>query len=463
MLSLCVLCRCVCCVAVCEGQSTDFSKTITHKAVAKPAEGIDLASRKQPRGLARTCFGFSLAVFGLLVLNLEDAKADIFTLRSGGKVVGELVPSEQSSRSYTIETGQGILITLDREVVAKHERTRPAIEEYERIKPTYPDTVEGQLALANWCREQNLYTQRREHLQRIIELNPEHKEARSILGYIRTQEGWMTRDEVMTSRGYVKRGRRWYLPQQLDLMDQRKKEEKAQKEWYRKIRLWRNWIDKGRPQQRQEAVVRLRTLDDALALPAIKYNLEEDPRADVRLLYIHALSRMDSMASNDLLVQLNLTDPNREVRLEALDHLVRKAEDRKNPEITVAFIRALNSKDTTIINRAAYALGQIGDIAAVPALIDALVTKQKFKVTLGNPGGGIGATFSRPGGSSNSPSLGGLSAGSSTRVVSRYIQNTTVLETLTQLTNHNFRYNIQAWKNWLAAQKTPESANARRD
>ena len=56
--------------------------------------------------------------------------------------------------------------------------TRAEETEYERIRPTYADTAEAQWELAQWCREHKLPAQRTVHLRRVIELDPEHVEAR---------------------------------------------------------------------------------------------------------------------------------------------------------------------------------------------------------------------------------------------------------------------------------------------
>ena len=100
------------------------------------------------------------------------AEADVFVLANGGRVVGELLnPSQVPPReTYTIETPAGCRVTLSRSQVKERLRPRPAEIEYEKTRPRYPDTVEGQWALAEWCRENTLLSRRKIHLERIIEL-----------------------------------------------------------------------------------------------------------------------------------------------------------------------------------------------------------------------------------------------------------------------------------------------------
>jgi hypothetical protein len=389
-----------------------------------------------------------------LVALAAPLHADVFHLASGGQVVGDLVNADESPRtSYKIRTGQGIVVTFERAQVAEHETTRPALEEYERIKPTYADTVEGQMALADWCSEHSMYTERETHLRRVIELDTDHAQARAGLGYVKVEGGWMTREQMMAARGYVRRGSRYYLPQQIAMMAEREKAEKAEKEWYVKIRMWRGWLDD--PRRFVEGQARLEAIDDPLALAALKKSLNEEPNPEVRLLYLKPLNRMNSIASNELLVDRLLNDPFREVRLQALDYV---AEDPK-PEVPASLIRALQSKQNDVINRAAYALAHLKTAASVGPLIDVLVTKHKFKVTYGNPGG-MSTTF---GGSSNGGGISGFSAGGTTKEVTEHRANAYVLDALIALTGQNYGYNTAAWKAWFNQQNAPESLNTRRD
>ena len=65
-----------------------------------------------------------------------------------------------------------------------------------------------------------------------------------------------------------------------------------------------------------------------------------------------------------------------------------------DPEVTLLYVKGLKSKDNSEVNRAAAALKALGDVSAVPPLIDALVTTHKAKIGSGNPGQ-TSASFSR--------------------------------------------------------------------
>ena len=112
-----------------------------------------------------------------------------------------------------------------------------------------------------------------------------------------------------------------------------------------------------------------------------------------------------------------------------------------------------------MVNQAAWALGRLGDPSAIPALIDAVVTKHRFKVQTGSGPGGISGGFSPQGG-------GGMQAGGGVKIIEQEFQNRQVLSALTALVPNgvNFAYDKLAWKNWYAQQQQiAPGTNLRRD
>ena len=397
----------------------------------------------------------------LALLVAVPAQAEIFELSSGGQITGDLLnPDETPRTKYVIRFLAGIKITLERSQVGKVTRQRPAQEEYQQIKPQFPDTVAKQWELSEWCRENHLTDARKEHLQRVIELEPEHELARRALGYSKYEGRWMTQQQRMEELGYVRYKGRWRLPQEVEVMERRRKQELAEREWFQKVKRYRKWLEDA--DRRQMAVQQFKEIDDPWALKALDHNLEEEPYPLVRKLYLDSVQQINSPAAQTVLVDRSLEDADREVRLTALDYLI----DSPTPEVVAMYVRKLKSSDNVMINRSAYALKQLKSTAAVGPLIEALISTHKFKVTMGNPGGGMSATFSPNGGSgsaSGTGGLGGLSMGSKTKLVKIEVANPDVLDALVSLTGQNFNYDVATWKKWLAAQRSPSSLDARRD
>lgn len=393
----------------------------------------------------------AIASLSLLLLFPATAHCEVFVLDNGGQVEGRLLNPEQSPReTFVIETPLGT-VTLAREQVAEIVRNSQREREYEAIRPTFPDTPQGQWELAEWCRQHRLGAARTKHLERVIELDPDHAEARRALGYSRRGDRWVTPEQIMTERGYVRYKGRWLTPQDVQIIEKRRQADLAEKSWYPKIKRWRGWLDSDRA---HEAARNFRDIDDPSAVGALEAALRDDPNEFHRLVYLDALTNINSPQSLALQVDLSLEDPSEEVRLTALEYLAQS----KPPDAINRYISQLRSKNNRTVNRAAVALAHMQDPGAIGPLIDALVTTHTQKIVSGSPGG-MGASF----GSGPGMGGGGFTAGQSTKIIKHHLRNPAVLDALVALTGANFDFDIAAWKTWHANHHKPPALDARRD
>jgi hypothetical protein len=85
--------------------------------------------------------------------------------------------------------------------------------EYESARQAAPDNLEGQLELANWCRQRGLNEQERVHLNRVLEFDSEHAAARNRLGFFRRNSEWVSGSEQRFAearyRDQVAKLRKW--------------------------------------------------------------------------------------------------------------------------------------------------------------------------------------------------------------------------------------------------------------
>jgi hypothetical protein len=376
--------------------------------------------------------------------------ADVVVLNSGGQVQGTLVNADQSPRkNYVIKTDSGE-ITLDKAQVTEVISQSPAEREYERIRFSFADTVEAQWKLAEWCRENGLSGQRMAHLERIVELDPNHKQARAALGFSRIDGRWNRREDALKARGFVLYKGSWMLPQDAEIQERKAKVESARKEWFIKLRQLLAQLDDRGPRA-EAALAELKSLSDSDALPAIVDALKTERSAKVQTLLIDALARVQSADSVRLLAEFALASGSEELRLTAVDHL----KNLKNPAATGHFISALASNDNAKINRAGIALGELGDKAAIGPLIGALVSVYRQKVQQGGSGT-ISPSFDSSGGI-------GFGVGGKTVVLNNRVQNRGVHEGLVKLAGADFGYDAVAWSEWLKAQNKAVVVPGRRD
>lgn len=393
-----------------------------------------------------------------LALAALRAQAEVFILENDGRIQGEWLNKDDAKADhYLIRTATGGSVKLNRDQVVKVYVPSATELEYEQVRETFADTAEGQWALSQWCREKKLRDQRKVHLKRVIEHDPNHQQARHALGYSLVDNEWKTQEEVFLERGYVRYRGRWRLPQEVELAERVRQNKKETGEWFVKLKRWRDWLDDDRAEQAENL---LRDVTDPNAVPALAQFFQGEKNPSIRLLYVETLAQIASSDAVYVLGEGALYDGDLEVRLTCLDFL--KKEPR--PDLVKYYAGTLKHQDNTIVNRAAYCLKQLSDASAVSALIDALVTTHKTKVTQGGDGK-YSASFGGPnngaGGLGASP--GGLSVGSSTKVLTQHLRNTEVLDALVAMTGANFGYDTQAWKFWLTSQQRAPAANVRRD
>lgn len=406
------------------------------------------------RTLTRLALGATLLASALA--RPLEAKPIVALLKSGGQVEGEwLNPERSGDQAYVVETRAGVRLTIDAARVQKVVREQPFKAEYEKLRPTFADTPEGQWELAEWCRKHHLSDQRRDHLERVIELDKDHAPARYALGYGKFGGQWKSQKEELLSRGYVEdpKSGKMVLPQVLEERERRAEIDTAERDWKQKISRWRDQLAGSHRGRAFDAERSIASVTDPNAVPALRDQLKDERLEPVRKLYIDTLAQIDSPAAVRVLADLSLYDENPELRMTCVDHLAKNPQ----PALVEYLIGKLHAKENPIINRAAVGLSHLNDQRAVRPLIDVLLTEHKDVVS-SNPNNQTAASFSPDG------TLGGFSAGNSRRVVKYWLKNPEVLDALISLTGGtNFEYNQPAWKHWYTQVHKMDQIDLRRD
>lgn len=413
-----------------------------------------------------------LAAFGCC-LTPQPACADLVRLKTGGELRGKVLKATDAA-PVTVETQSGARVTVAAEAV-EFVTPRPAVlEEHETRTRRTPETVEGQLELAEWCRLKGLTSQRAEHLQRVIELEPDHAKARAALGHVWQEGQWVDRDELMASQGYVKYKGKYITTLEMELIEKTEDEVAAEKAWYPKIRLWVNWLKGSQLERQADALANLRGVTDPDACPAVVKFLAEDANPTLRQIALQVLSQPGGPKPVAGLTKLMVLDPVPELRKAALDAL----QPEQYPLAQPYLLRHLRHAQNPVVCRAAAALERVGDDQAVVPLIDALTTTHRYtirvpvaqmSVALG-PNGSIGGS---PGSALPPEIEAGLRTGqypngvivlngpgpppeASTRPVTvNYThQNAEVLSALQKLTGNNFGFDKRTWKLYWNAEKS---------
>lgn len=408
--------------------------------------------------------GFACLVAALLAcVGGTPALADALVLHSGGEIRGRWVNrQEQPLQAYVIETDAGGRLTVSAGQVREAIVEDGAPAQYAAVAASFPDTVAGQWALAEWCRQRGLKSQREKHLRRILDLDPDHVGARHGLGYSQFRGRWTTREEVYRRRGFALDDGRWQLPQEIELRKAAREVERQENEWLARLRTCRAQLlsEKALPAYRELSAIR-----DPRAVRPLATLLRTERTLPLKLLYIEVLAQIASPEAIQTLFEVTLSDPDGESFHACLEKIVKL----KPPHIAGQYAKFLKDANNVRVNRAAYALGQLEDQTVLSPLIDALTTTHLVRTPSRSPDT-YSLTFMKPAGAAGLPGFSPpgttFGAGDQSRVIPCTVANQEVLDALVRLSGGaNFGFDKKAWASWLAAEnrRSIPEINARRD
>jgi hypothetical protein len=375
------------------------------------------------------------------------ARADIFHLEQGGQVEGEwLNHAEQPLIKYLIRTSAGLTLSLPLAHVREAIRQSPVQREYHQRAPATDNTPAAQWNLAEWCRQNNLTRERLAHLRRVIELDPNHRQARALLGYQFQNGEWITKADAHRRDGYEFYRGKWRPPQEIEILESRGRQELAEKEWLAKLRRWRADLNTDKAQTAYE---QLAAINDPIAVRPLADYFARERTARVKMLYADILERIRTPEALAVLVERGLADLDEEIFYYCLEKIALL----NPPRISQTYIPALRDANNIRVNRAATALARLRDPSAVAPLIDALITTHT-QVLPGRPGTNSDSTtaaFSPDGGTFMKKSEGPTA-------VIMHAHNQPVLDALNKLTAVDFGFDQRAWRYWHSQEKVAREA-----
>ena len=390
------------------------------------------------------------------------AVAEVFVLKSGGRLEGQYLNSDRSSgQPYLLQTEEGVRLALPESGVQRVIVKTELDKQYEALLPKTPNTPAGQWTMAEWCKEAGLLDQRKTHLAAVIALDPNHEEARKALGYQKFGSRWLTQDEYLQSQGYQRYKGAWRLKQEVEIESRERQTDLAQKQWRKDIRRWFEQVIDG-DRHKDTAARSLSQIEDPLAAPALAEILADgkESRA-IRKQCLELLGRLPPGLATAVYVRIAMNDADDQIRDACLDELKRQGAH----EVLPVFLAELKSKDNIRVNRAAECLERLGDKDATLPLIEALKTEHKFQVSTGPPGGmslGFGGGGSGSG-TGTGGGLGGMSMGGKPKIFKKLLENRSVRGALTTFyPGTNYQYDEEAWRDWYIQSQTSTAVDLRR-
>jgi hypothetical protein len=294
------------------------------------------------------------------------------------------------------------------------------------------------------------------HLRAVIDVDPDHAEARKALGFIHDKGQWVKRGGRPRPDPAIKKAR-----QQAKAQDDRIR--KAIAEWFVQVKAtYRGRLEgesdpsSKRFRDGREQILAIR---DALAIPAITSILSTGSDL-VRRLMVESLAQFEEDEATMNLVVVTLLDPSPDLRKTAAVELV----ERKDPRIIGTLRDALHSDEEAVLRNASTALGLLKAREAVEDLIPRLSIQTRQNVLVTGPvyldsiwhvfGGSRRYRFDNDYLWYEPASIGCLGPGTilgteawhEVHLVSIY--RTEVQEALIKITGQNFGFDADAWRLW---------------
>jgi hypothetical protein len=146
------------------------------------------------------------AVLAMVLLAAGSASADRVHLKGGTVLDGEV----EKKGGKVIIVGEAGTVAVPQDSVLRIEKAESAVSKFEASYAALrPGDAKGRLALADFCRANDLKASERRMLLEVIALDPDNAAARARLGYVKAANGWVTEAEAMRAKGLVLHDGQW--------------------------------------------------------------------------------------------------------------------------------------------------------------------------------------------------------------------------------------------------------------
>jgi hypothetical protein len=143
----------------------------------------------------------------------------------GGTVLEGKVTRKGNKVIVQVESGE---VTVPADSVQRIESSESAISRFEALYAALPSgDAKARLALADYCRDHGMRSEERRLLLAVLDIDRDNAEARSRLGYVKTETGWMTYADSMRAKGMVQHEGQWVSRADLAQIERERAEREA--------------------------------------------------------------------------------------------------------------------------------------------------------------------------------------------------------------------------------------------
>ena len=369
--------------------------------------------------------------FALILAAGLPARGDVVKLVGGGELEGEV--SERGDRLVVV-IREGMEVMLDPEdvlEVVRRPNPRQLIEQRRRLLRPYD--VSGLYELSLEALERGLRSEGLGLLERVLEINSNHEEARVLLGYVRVGESWMFRDEAQALAGKVRYRGQWMDVVERDARQSRARERDLQRQCRSLLRRYRRVGSEVTDQLIRKEVADL--APDPLAADLLSTLLASESHWRSRLLAADALRLWTTEGSARALAESALNDESPAVCIASVDSLRHRRNLAAGSRFLAVFLQTRNAERR---QRAARALARLRAKSSVEPLISALYARSTKLRTV--------PVRTQQRGDSDRYSFGLV--GQESRQVTDFHFDSLARYTLLAVTGRNFDYAKSDWVAW---------------
>ena len=251
----------------------------------------------------------------------------------------------------------------------------------------------AQFELGEWCEKNKLSDLAFAHYEAALSRDKEFEPAHRKLGHVFHDGHWLSRDELRSLQGLIKYKGRWITPEEKSQFESNAKLVGTQNSMLRRFRILRQSLIEGTDDHRREAEMQLMQIREPEAITPLTRVFGNDA-PEGRKLLIQILGNIPGPEGAAALVSRLLLEVDPDVRHSALEQLKQREARLIEPRLT----RALQSSNIAIVNRAAWAIGHLGLVSAVPKLIPALISTEEETVWTNQDGTVLNPTLASVGG-----------------------------------------------------------------
>lgn len=397
-------------------------------------------------------------------------RSDEVVLHSGQVLYGAVTETRnapQNSTELEVVLDDGTKLILQRELFRSWKPEPAAMPEYRELAEKVARSVDSQWELVQWCKDNKLKPQMDTHARIVLEIDPEHVDARRLLGHQRIRGRWQDPEVEEKRKGKVKINNVWVLPEIYEIA-------RAMAEYNEKQVGWKKTLNglftqgAGSSSKASEAVEKIRSIRDPEAVDALVARLMDAksvPPIPQRAVIIEVLCEIPTLSSTTALLDYYMTNvDDNEGRDRAIRTISKRAAHK--PQVARRLVgdlgidlngdrEKLTNRNVALENhrrleRAATALRVIEANVGIEALIVSIqvpyTVKMKVKENAALSGGNV---------------QGG--GGTRELVDSFVLENLSAVDTLEKMTGQKFGKNQNAWLRWWVAENTPQNLNLRRD